>query len=88
MSRVLVVDNRYVAGSNWPITRTDAEGNTYQRRVLESGAEYEVLKNFPSAEEVRDSIRSTGGEAPVVHAMNYYWYVIYSVPSVVKAADD
>jgi len=82
-SRVLIVDNRYIPGSNWPITRTDADGNTYQRRVLESGAEYEVLKNFPSADEVRDAVASTGGESPVVHELGYYWYVIYSVPGVV-----
>lgn len=45
-SRVLLVDNRYVEGSNWPVTRRDADGNSYQRRRLHNGEEFEVLKNF------------------------------------------
>ena len=79
-SRVLIVDNRYVEGSNWPITRTDPRGNTYQHRVLENGAEYEVLKNFPSPAELRDAIASAGGTAAAVHELKYYWYATYEIP--------
>lgn len=46
-SRFILVDNRYVEGSSSPISRTDADGNTYQRRRLDDGSEHEVLKNFP-----------------------------------------
>ncbi len=76
-SRVLIVDNRYVAGSNWPITRTDALGNTYQRRWLENGKEYEVLKNFPTPGEMREAIESAGASAVVIHELTYYWYAVY-----------
>jgi SAM-dependent methyltransferase len=78
-SRIAVVDNRYVAGSNLPIARTDATGNTYQRRWLQSGAEYEVLKNFPSPGEVRAAIVSAGGSEPAVRELRYYWYATYDV---------
>jgi len=36
----------------------DDDGNTYQRRVLESGTEHEVLKNVPAPDELRDAIAS------------------------------
>ncbi len=83
---VLVMDNRYVEGSNYPITRTDASGNTYQRRTLDNGAEYEVLKNFPSAAEVSRAIVDAGGIAPVVHELSYYWYATYVIGSGAEAA--
>jgi SAM-dependent methyltransferase len=44
---LVLADNRYVPGSNHPITRTSAAGDTYQQRRLRDGHEYEVLKNFP-----------------------------------------
>ena len=48
---VVFIDNRYVDGSSSPITRTDAEGNTYQQRRLDDGSTHEVLKNFPTREQ-------------------------------------
>ena len=45
---VILADNRYVEGSNHPITRTTADGDTYQTRRLSDGRIYEVLKNFPT----------------------------------------
>ena len=78
-SIVVVLDNRYVEGSNWPITRTDEEGNTYQRRALERGTTHDVLKNFPSASAVRAQIEAAGGHEPTVHTLDFYWYANYTV---------
>jgi SAM-dependent methyltransferase len=78
-SRVMILDNRYVAGSNWPITITDAEGNTYQRRTLDNGTEHEVLKNFPATEDVSAAIADAGGVGIRVQEMEYYWYALYEV---------
>jgi len=50
--RVVLADNRFVEGSNHPITRIDDRGNSYQRRVLSSGEEFEVLKNIPTVDEL------------------------------------
>jgi SAM-dependent methyltransferase len=47
-TRLILLDNRYVPGSNHPITRTGPDGDTYQQRELADGRQYEVLKNFPS----------------------------------------
>lgn len=78
-TRVMFLDNRYVEGSSTPISRIDAAGNSYQRRTLSSGVTHEVLKNFPSMDEVRDCLsehRATGVEAV---ELQYFWYATYSV---------
>lgn len=59
------------------MTRTDAKGNTFQRRVLESGAEYEVLKNYPSVIDVHEAIVAAGGARVSVRELTYYWYATY-----------
>jgi demethylmenaquinone methyltransferase/2-methoxy-6-polyprenyl-1,4-benzoquinol methylase len=76
-SRVLILDNRYVAGSNWPITRVDTDGNTYQHRVLDDGTAYEVLKNFPPPDELSEVILSAGAVDLAIHESEYYWYAAY-----------
>jgi 2-polyprenyl-3-methyl-5-hydroxy-6-metoxy-1,4-benzoquinol methylase len=78
-ARVMLLDNRYVQGSSTPIARTDAAGNSYQRRVLASGAEYEVLKNFPTPDEVREWVRAAGADSIDVVELPYYWYATYHV---------
>ncbi len=50
--RLLMIDNRFVEGSSTPISRTDAAGNTYQIRKLSDGTTYEILKNFPSLQDL------------------------------------
>jgi hypothetical protein len=69
---VVFLDNRYVEGSNHPVTRTDAEGNTYQRRRLADGSEWEVLKNFPSEDELRLALEPHA-LAITLSEWRYYW---------------
>jgi demethylmenaquinone methyltransferase/2-methoxy-6-polyprenyl-1,4-benzoquinol methylase len=76
-SCVVIVDNRYVEGSNSAVTRTDGAGNTYQLRRLDDGTEHEVLKNFPSPDDVGTAIDAVGGVEPQVHELGYYWYATY-----------
>ncbi len=71
-AKLIVVDNRYVPGSNHPVSRTTEAGDTYQRRTLNDGRSYEIVKNFPGREQftadvagVADDVRWT--ELP------YYW---------------
>lgn len=78
-ARVMILDNRYVEGSNWPITRTDAIGNTYQDRLLANGTEYEVMKNFPSDAEVEDVLTRAGARHVHVHTLPHFWYATYDV---------
>lgn len=75
-SRVVMVDNRFVQGSNTPIARSDKRGNTYQLRWLKDGSEHEVLKNFPSEEEIRKHLEGHA-ENLSVRLLTYYWMAEY-----------
>ena len=72
---VAFMDNRYVEGSSTPISRKDAEGNTYQARRLADGSSHEVLKNFPTAQELRAQL---GKEVRYVE-YEYYWVASYRI---------
>ncbi len=69
---LVLVDNRYVPGSNIPISRTGPDGDTYQRRSLANGREYEVLKNFPSRERLAADLESVATELAWT-GLDYYW---------------
>ncbi len=78
-ARVVLADNRYVEGSNHPITRTDQHGNTFQRRALTCGEEFEVLKNFPTVDELHDLAVGVGAVGDVV-TLEYYWLLWFDLP--------
>jgi demethylmenaquinone methyltransferase/2-methoxy-6-polyprenyl-1,4-benzoquinol methylase len=73
---VAFLDNRYVEGSSTPLSRRDAEGNTYQTRKLDDGSTHEVLKNFPSDRELVDRASSYGRQVSV-EWFEYYWLLTY-----------
>jgi SAM-dependent methyltransferase len=77
-SLVAFMDNKFVVGSNTPISRTDDEGNTYQLRKIENGNQYEVLKNFPDEKEARDFISSSATEFSWTE-LQYYWFLTYKL---------
>ena len=77
-SILVFMDNRFVAGSSTPISRTDDEGNTYQVRRLENGTSHEVLKNFPSASEVRSILAGTTAAFRWTD-LPYYWFLTYTL---------
>ena len=74
----VLLDNRYVAGSSTPLHRTDAQGNTYQRRKLVDGSDHEVLKNFPEEKRLRQALSGRASAIEYV-ALEYYWYVSYEL---------
>ncbi|HET7546626.1 MAG TPA: methyltransferase domain-containing protein [Usitatibacter sp.] len=75
---VAILDNRYAEGSSTAISRRDAEGNTYQVRHLPNGEEYEVLKNFPTPEELAEAVRGVAREAQV-ETVTYYWLLTFTL---------
>ena len=77
-SLIAFMDNKFVLGSNTPICRTDNEGNTYQLRKLENGTQYEVLKNFPNADEARQFVGDSAAEFSWVE-LQYYWFLTYKL---------
>ena len=85
---VMFFDNAFVAGSSTPLSRNDsdgnpvshrdAEGNTYQERVLDDGSRHQVIKNFPTADELRKSVAAFAKEV-TVRFLTYYWIVTYKL---------
>ena len=72
---VAFMDNRYVEGSSTPLSRRDAEGNTYQTRRLADGSTHEVLKNFPTPRELRERL---GADVRVTD-YEHYWVATYRI---------
>lgn len=79
-SRVAFLDNRYIEGSSTPLSRQDAEGNTYQQRRLADGSSHEVLKNFPTEQEMRLRLRRFGTDIGFTE-YEYYWVATYRIMS-------
>jgi len=77
-SVVAILDNQFAEWSSTPLSRRDAEGNTYQMRRLANGEEFEVLKNFPTPEELADAVRPVAREAHL-EALTYYWLMVFTL---------
>jgi len=75
-SVIAFLDNTFVEGSSTPISRRDAEGNTYQVRKLANGEDYEVVKNFPTENELREAVADVAAEAHL-ESLRYYWLLVF-----------
>lgn len=73
------IDNRYVEGSSQPVSRADADGNTYQQRRLANGTSWEVIKNFPAAAEIQARLAGLG--QVTVSELTYYWTAVCTLGS-------
>ena len=78
-SKVVFVDDRYVEGSSTPIAGRDAQGNTWGRYRPEGGNELRVLRNYPSAAEVRLDMQRHGQVLGLLETQ-YYWVVAWVTP--------
>jgi SAM-dependent methyltransferase len=77
-ARVVMLDNSHVQTSNLPISRRDAEGNTYQQRTLDDGSVHEVLKNFPTRDAALTAIGPRARQ-PQWIAYDHYWVLTYTL---------
>ena len=77
-ARVLMCDNRFVPGSNIPLSRRDAEGNSYQQRTLADGSTHEVLKNFPTRDEAFAALGPRARD-PRWTDLTHYWLLAYTL---------
>jgi SAM-dependent methyltransferase len=69
---VVLLDNTCVEGSSTPVSRRDADGNTYQQRRLDDGTIHEVLKNFPSQADLEREVDGFGTNFRYL-PLTYYW---------------
>jgi demethylmenaquinone methyltransferase/2-methoxy-6-polyprenyl-1,4-benzoquinol methylase len=77
-ARAVFLDNSYVQTSSTPLTRTDADGNTYQNRTLDDGSVHEVLKNFPTPEQAFAALGPRARD-PQWTAHEHYWVLSYTL---------
>lgn len=75
---VVLLDNSFVRGSSTAISRTDADGNTYQQRTLDDGSTHEVLKNFPTADQAIAALGPRARNAEWVD-WTHYWALRYTL---------
>jgi len=77
-ARVVFLDNSFVQTSSTPLSRRDADGNTYQQRTLDDGSVHEVLKNFPTRDEALAQLGPRARDAEwIEHA--HYWVLVYQL---------
>jgi demethylmenaquinone methyltransferase/2-methoxy-6-polyprenyl-1,4-benzoquinol methylase len=85
---VMVFDNAYVQGRSTPLSRKDSDGNpvshrdtdgnTYQERVLDDGSIHQIVKNFPTTDEIRATLQGLATDVRVTF-LTYYWIATYRV---------
>lgn len=71
-TEMILLDNRYVPGSSHPVSRTGPAGDTYQQRRLNDGRAFEVVKNFPTRQQLGADL---AGAATGLRwtELDYYW---------------
>jgi len=72
---VVFIDNTFVPGNSTPLSRTDAGGNTYQQRSLDDGRRFEVLKNYPTDGQLRETVGGWLGEVELKWLTYYWWWM-------------
>ena len=75
-AKVVLLDNRFVEGSSSPITEQDADGNTYQTRILADRSVHRILKNFPLESEMQAMLDGIG-ENGLLTNWQYFWAFEY-----------
>jgi ubiquinone/menaquinone biosynthesis C-methylase UbiE len=71
-SVVLMIDQTYVEPFSGPISRRDEWGNSYTWRKIASGATYEIIKNYPTDEELKADFSETCEDVSVMRT-NEFW---------------
>jgi len=77
-ARVVLIDNNEVQLRDFPIAETDAEGNTFQLRVLRDGSVHRVLKNFPTPSTLHKLVAEVASNIKVRELQNF-WLLQYTL---------
>ena len=76
-AELIFIDNKYVHGKSTPLSRQDSHGNTYQKRTLHSGEEFEVIKNFPKKHETNFLLLNFAEDIEWIE-LEYYWILKFN----------
>lgn len=69
---LVLVDNSYIEGDSTPISRTDADGNTWSFRPQQDGSRVEIVKNFPSDSALKKRFAGHAREVRITR-LQYFW---------------
>ena len=75
-AKVVFLDNTTSQCERLPITRTDELGNSYQERQLDDGSTHEVLKNFPSKEQLHKYVEDVAVNISYKE-LDHFWLLEY-----------
>ncbi len=73
--KIAFIDSNPLKSTNHDLKRiikTDDFGNTYQKRMVENGNKYLVLKNFPNKEFICEKLSKIANNIEIVQT-KYYW---------------
>ena len=77
---MIVLDSRYVEGSNLPVSRTTGDGDTYQTRKLSGGRVFEVLKNLPDRQRFTADLEPVAADVQWTE-LTYFWLATITLGS-------
>jgi SAM-dependent methyltransferase len=69
---VLMIDQIYVEGICPVVSRYDEWQNRYELRTLQDGTTYEIVKNYPTDEELLASFAQFGDDLRIMR-LNHFW---------------
>jgi ubiquinone/menaquinone biosynthesis C-methylase UbiE len=69
---LVMIDQNYVEGLSGPVSRRDGWGNQYAVRKLENGMIFEIIKNYPNDEELRDSLAGHCEDVRITR-LRHFW---------------
>lgn len=78
-SQVILVDNLPADCRRTPPVGVDPDGNSYQRRLLHSGEAFDIIKNYPSRQDLLGVIDGLGVDARYT-AFDCLWLLSFRTP--------
>ena len=69
---ILMIDQNFVEGICGPTSRRDQWGNQYEMRTLSDGSTYEIVKNYPTDEELRASLAPFAENIQIKRIVNFW----------------
>ncbi len=77
---LLMIDENLVPQVGAPVARRDAAGDTWQRRWLESGERFEIVKNYPDTAELEDCVGAVCANVRVLQ-LKHFWALHAQFPA-------
>jgi SAM-dependent methyltransferase len=71
---LLMIDQNFVPGFSAEESRRDKSGNRYEIRTVGTGSRFEIIKNYPSAGDLRNSLEAVCCHIQVIR-LRYFWAV-------------